>query len=119
MPRNIHRLLSFFVIFSSLFLIQSCEKNTKTIKPLSKKIDQLIGKVNRLEIRISNLEKSVSSKDMLSKEKNIVNNKSSSSMVQSITLRIGSEDDRLRIYWTNGTNSDLPCTKEQSIWVCG
>jgi len=39
--------------------------------------------------------------------------------IQSITLRLGSKDDRLRIYWKDGTKSDLPCTKEHSIWSCG
>ncbi len=40
-------------------------------------------------------------------------------LIKSITLRIGTKDDRLRIYWEDGSNSDLPCTKEQSIWACG
>ncbi|MFM8525954.1 MAG: hypothetical protein ACKOCM_10095 [Cyanobacteriota bacterium] len=39
--------------------------------------------------------------------------------IQSITFRTGTADDRLRIYWENGTRSDLPCTKEQATWVCG
>jgi hypothetical protein len=39
--------------------------------------------------------------------------------IKSITFRTGTADDRLRIYWDNGTRSDLPCTKEQSTWVCG
>jgi hypothetical protein len=39
--------------------------------------------------------------------------------VKSLTLRSGSEDDRLRIYWADGSTTDLPCTKEQSTLVCG
>lgn len=39
--------------------------------------------------------------------------------VKSLTLRTGSEDDRLRIYWADGTSSDLPCTQEQNTLVCG
>ena len=39
--------------------------------------------------------------------------------VKSLTFRMGSEDDRLRIYWGDGTTSDLPCTKEQGTWACG
>jgi len=39
--------------------------------------------------------------------------------VKSLTFRMGSDDDRLRIYWADGTSSDLPCTKEQSTWACG
>jgi len=25
----------------------------------------------------------------------------------------------LRIYWADGSTSDLPCTKEQGTWACG
>ena len=39
--------------------------------------------------------------------------------VKSLTLRTGSEDDRLRIYWADGSSSDLPCTQEQNTLVCG
>jgi hypothetical protein len=39
--------------------------------------------------------------------------------IKSLTYRSGTEDDRLRIYWADGSTSDLPCTKEQSTLVCG
>jgi hypothetical protein len=39
--------------------------------------------------------------------------------VKSLTFRMGTTDDRLRIYWADGTSSDLPCTKEQATLVCG
>ena len=39
--------------------------------------------------------------------------------MKSLTYRSGSDDDRLRIYWADGTSSDLPCTKEQATWACG
>jgi outer membrane murein-binding lipoprotein Lpp len=39
--------------------------------------------------------------------------------VKSLTLRTGTEDDRLRIYWGDGSSSDLPCTQEQNTLVCG
>jgi hypothetical protein len=39
--------------------------------------------------------------------------------VKSITFRSGGADDRLRIYWADGSSSDLPCTKEQGTLVCG
>ena len=39
---------------------------------------------------------------------------------QSLTLRIGSDDDRLRLYWADGQRSDLSCSKEgNGIWACG
>lgn len=40
-------------------------------------------------------------------------------VVKSLTFRIGSADDRLRIYWADGSRTDLPCTKEQGTWACG
>ena len=36
-----------------------------------------------------------------------------------LTLRSGTDDDRLRIYWADGSTTDLPCTKEQATLVCG
>ena len=40
--------------------------------------------------------------------------------LQSLTLRIGSDDDRLRLYWADGQRSDLSCTEEgNGIWACG
>ncbi len=40
-------------------------------------------------------------------------------VIKSLTLRSGTDDDRLRIYWANGSTTDLPCTKEQATLVCG
>ncbi|MCP9850862.1 hypothetical protein KBY88_13755 [Cyanobium sp. Morenito 9A2] len=40
-------------------------------------------------------------------------------VVKSLTFRIGSSDDRLRVYWADGSRTDLPCTKEQGTWACG
>ena len=42
-----------------------------------------------------------------------------SKFIKSITFRRGTKDARLRIYWSVGERTDLPCTKEQSIWACG
>ncbi|MEO1004107.1 MAG: hypothetical protein AAFX65_13485 [Cyanobacteria bacterium J06638_7] len=39
--------------------------------------------------------------------------------VRSVTYRSGTDDDRLRIYWADGSSSDLPCTQEQATLVCG
>lgn len=40
-------------------------------------------------------------------------------VVKSLTFRMDSQDDRLRIYWADGSSTDLPCTKEQGTWACG
>ncbi|MDA0718513.1 MAG: hypothetical protein O2839_09935 [Cyanobacteria bacterium] len=39
--------------------------------------------------------------------------------IKSLTYRSGTPDDRLRVYWADGSKSDLPCTKEQATLVCG
>ena len=40
--------------------------------------------------------------------------------LRSLTLRIGTEDDRLRMYWADGQESDLICSQEgEGIWACG
>ena len=40
-------------------------------------------------------------------------------VIKSLTIRTGTEDDRLRIYWADGSTTDLPCTKEQATFACG
>ena len=40
--------------------------------------------------------------------------------LRSLTLRIGTEDDRLRMYWADGQTSNLICSKEgKGVWACG
>ncbi|WP_143703320.1 hypothetical protein [Prochlorococcus marinus] len=46
-------------------------------------------------------------------------NKDFSIYIKSLTFRLGSEDDRLRIYWSDGEKTDLPCTEDENIWACG
>ena len=40
--------------------------------------------------------------------------------IRSLTLRVGTDDDRLRLYWADGQTSDLICSKEgKGTWACG
>ena len=40
--------------------------------------------------------------------------------LRSLTLRIGTEDDRLRMYWADGQTSNLICSEEgKGVWACG
>lgn len=72
--------------------------------------------IDRLEQRLERLERQVGERPDLPSDNS---NKVPAGPVSSITLRTGSADDRLRIYWADGTRSDLPCTKEQNTWACG
>ena len=72
--------------------------------------------INRLEQRLEQLERQVGEQLPPPSDNS---NKVPAGPVSSITLRTGTSDDRLRIYWADGTRSDLPCTKEQNTWACG
>ena len=72
--------------------------------------------ISRLELRIEQLERQLGDQapPLLGES-----GKVPAGPVSSITMRTGTADDRLRIYWADGTCSDLPCTKEQNTWACG
>ncbi len=101
----------YFLLFIPCFLtLSGCQKvtsahNTK-LKNNQESIKQLSERIRKLETQVIRREKKIS----VSK---------GSGPIKTLTLRLGTKDDRLRIYWENGANSDLPCTKEQSTWVCG
>ena len=78
----------------------------------SQRLDRVDLKIQQLEQRLNKL--SVRSEDGADKA-----GKPPAGVIKSLTLRMGSEDDRLRIYWADGSQTDLPCTKEQSTFVCG
>ncbi len=73
------------------------------------------GEINRLQTRLEQLERQVSA---LSRSDD-AGDRIPPGPIQSITFRSGTADDRVRIYWENGTVSDLPCTLEQGTWACG
>ena len=94
--------------------IQGCQK--QQIQSATNIYSHQEAEINQLKVQISKLEKILIKTP---KEKSEPNLKSNESPIKSITFRIGSNDDRLRIYWNDGSITDLPCTKEQSIWACG
>ena len=114
MSRSIPKALACIGLLSSLIVINGCQNKQTTIKTTQSLQDQAI---DRLRLRIEKLESKVSSRRSIHSSQNHLGKPLSP--IKSITFRIGSKDDRLRIYWADGSNSDLPCTKEQSIWVCG
>ena len=74
-------------------------------------------RLDRLELRIQQLERRQAHPDAADTADRA--GKPPAGPVKSLTFRMGTEDDRLRIYWADGTSSDLPCTKEQATWACG
>ena len=73
-------------------------------------------RLERLELRVQQLERRQSA---LGNDPADRAGKPPAGVVKSLTFRMGSSDDRLRIYWADGSSSDLPCTKEQNTWACG
>jgi hypothetical protein len=78
----------------------------------TRRLDRVDLKLQQLEQRLNKL--SIRAEDGADKT-----GKPPAGVIKSLTLRLGSEDDRLRIYWADGSQTDLPCTKEQSTYVCG
>ena len=66
--------------------------------------------IKRRDARLQTLERRIGS---------TADDKTPPGPVTSLTLRLGTVDDRLRIYWEDGSTTNLPCTEEQNTWVCG
>lgn len=77
----------------------------------SRRIDQLELQIQQLEQRLNKANLRPDTADPAGKPP--------AGVVKSLTLRTDTEDDRLRIYWADGSKTDLPCTKEQTTLVCG
>jgi hypothetical protein len=77
----------------------------------AQRLDQLNLKIQQLEQRLNKVSQQTDGADR--------SGKPPAGVIKSLTLRLGSDDDRLRIYWADGSRTDLPCTKEQSTFVCG
>ena len=99
--------LPFAALVAGSLLLTACQRGPSLD---SQRLDQLQLRVDQLEKRLS-LSHSSDPGDRAGKPP--------AGVVKSLTFRMGSQDDRLRIYWADGSTSDLPCTKEQGTWACG
>ncbi len=99
--------LPFAALVACSLLVTACQRGPTAE---SQRLDQLQLRVDQLEKRLS-LSHANDPSDR--------SGKSPAGVVKSLTFRMGSQDDRLRIYWADGSTSDLPCTKEQGTWACG
>ena len=99
--------LAITALVAGSLLLAACQRGPS---PESQRLDQLQLRVDQLEKRLS-LSHSSDPGDRAGKPP--------AGVVKSLTFRMGSQDDRLRIYWADGSTSDLPCTQEQGTWACG
>ena len=72
--------------------------------------------LDRLELRVKQLEQQAGQPKQIPD----ADAKTPAGPIKSLTFRMGTVDDRLRIYWADGSSSDLPCNKEsKGVWACG
>jgi hypothetical protein len=96
------------LLIAPLLLLSGCWGRSSAD---SQRIDQLELKIQQLEQRLN--------KPSLRPDPADKAGKPPAGVIKSLTLRTDTEDDRLRIYWADGTKTDLPCTKEQTTLACG
>ena len=73
--------------------------------------------LKRLELRVNQLERQLKELD---RPASTGDSKTPAGPLRSLTLRTGTNDDRLRMYWSDGQTSDLVCSQEgKGIWACG
>ena len=79
--------------------------------------DSTKASIERLELRLDQLEQRVEEQRPSPPD---TGDKTPAGPIRSLTLRIGTDDDRLRLYWADGQRSDLLCSQEgRGIWACG
>ena len=95
-------------------VLVSC--GTRSSEPGSK-TSSLSADLERLELRLNQFEQRL--KDLGGTPVDS-DSKTPPGPLRSLTLRLGTDDDRLRLYWADGQASDLICSQEgEGIWACG
>ena len=73
--------------------------------------------LEQLELRVNQLERDLKDVERPAIE---TDSKTPPGPLRSLTLRLGTDDDRLRLYWADGQESNLICSQEgQGTWACG
>ena len=103
--------LALALTLAAAFALGACEK-----KP-SAELQQLQQRLEQQDLKIQQLEQKLNA--VTPRGAADSSGKPPAGPVKSLTYRSGTSDDRLRIYWADGTQSDLPCTEEQATLVCG
>jgi len=86
-------------------------------QPPNASLNQLLQRQEQLELQLQQLEQRLNR--LPATPAAGANDRAPAGVVKSLTFRSGTNDDRLRIYWADGSVSDLPCTKEQNTLACG
>ncbi|WP_063405855.1 MULTISPECIES: hypothetical protein [Prochlorococcus] len=113
MQRIAPALCSTLMMVAGLMAITGCRKNQPSWTTSQAEA------INRLELRLDQLEHRLGQTTPSATD---TNSKTPAGPVKSLTFRMESTDGRLRVYWADGSDSDLLCTKEQSTriqWACG
>ena len=77
----------------------------------SRRIDQLQLKIQQLETRLNQVSNQVRQPDRGSRVP--------AGAIKSLTYRTSEDGNRLRIYWADGSQTDLECNQEQATLACG
>ena len=73
--------------------------------------------LEQLELRVNQLERDLKDIERPALE---TDSKTPPGPLRSLTLRLGTDDDRLRLYWADGQESNLLCSQEgKGTWACG
>ncbi len=97
----------YLYLLSTLFLLIGCKA------PEGKDMNL---RVIKLQEKVSELEKIIAKRSSILDSNIDISEKL---FIKSVTFRMDSKDDRLRIYWSDGRKTDLQCSKEQATWACG
>ena len=98
----------------SLVLMAGCTgSNTEPIHPGDGQSNR---QFNQIEQRLEQVERKLRLVEWASE----ADSKTPTGPLRSLTLRLGTTDDRLRMYWADGQTSDLLCNEEgKGTWACG
>jgi outer membrane murein-binding lipoprotein Lpp len=77
----------------------------------SRRIDQLELKIQQLETRLNQVSSQVKVTDKGARLPK--------GAIKSLTYRTAEDGNRLRIYWADGSQTDLECNQEQATLACG
>ncbi|MFM7087330.1 MAG: hypothetical protein ACKOXO_10135 [Cyanobium sp.] len=91
--------------------LAGCERK---VSEESRRLDQLDLKIQQLESRLNRLSLQ---KPPAAPAK--ADSKLPAGAIKSLTYRTTPASNRLRIYWADGSQSDLECTQEQATLACG